>query len=82
MPPRHPTHIQHHKIHADHDLIVRRLEEYILAYKSGKPEAMMEFYHPTNFVYSDFSSSPKTPNTPSHITHTTNSPYKAHPARK
>ncbi|KAG9187087.1 hypothetical protein G6011_04958 [Alternaria panax] len=57
MPPHHPTHIQHHKAHVDHDLIVHRLEEYIRAYRSGKPEAMMESYHPTNIVYSDFSTS-------------------------
>jgi len=79
MPPHHPTHIQHHKKHADHDLIVRRLEEYIRAYKSGKPEAMMEFYHPTNFVYSDFSSSP--PNPPLSST-STNPSHKVHPAHK
>ena len=81
-PPRHPTHIQHHKKHADHDLIVRRLEEYILAYKSGKPEAMMEFYHPTNFIYSDFSSYLQTHQySLTHHTYT-NSPHKVHLAHK
>ncbi|KAF1982324.1 hypothetical protein K402DRAFT_424603 [Aulographum hederae CBS 113979] len=43
-----------HKKHADHDHIVKRLEEYIKAYRTGKPEALMEFYHPEDFVYSDF----------------------------
>lgn len=59
MPPsttgrRHAKHIQK-KQHADHDLIVKRLEEYIKAYRTGKPEVMMQFYHPNDFVYSDFS---------------------------
>ncbi|KAJ4340934.1 hypothetical protein N0V95_007366 [Ascochyta clinopodiicola] len=54
MPPRHPIHVQR-KHHGDHDLIVERLEQYIKAYRTGKPEAMMAFYHPDNFVYSDFS---------------------------
>ncbi|KAF2830262.1 hypothetical protein CC86DRAFT_436425 [Ophiobolus disseminans] len=58
MPPkhagdRHAAHIQRCD-HADHDLIVERLEEYIKAYRTGKPDAMMQFYHPENFVYSDF----------------------------
>ncbi|KAF9691792.1 hypothetical protein EKO04_010519 [Ascochyta lentis] len=54
MPPHRPTHVQK-KHHGDHDLIVGRLEQYIKAYRTGKPEAMMEFYHPDNFIYSDFS---------------------------
>lgn len=61
MPPhasnRRPVHIQK-KHHADHDLIVERLEEYIKVYRTGNPEAMMQFYHPTDFAYSDFCTLP------------------------
>jgi hypothetical protein len=55
--PNHATHIQK-KHHADHDLIVERLEEYIKVYRTGKLDAMRQFYHPDNFVYSDFCTFP------------------------
>jgi hypothetical protein len=71
--PRHATHIQK-KHHADHDLIVERLEEYIKAYRTGKPDAMMQFYHPDNFVYSDFCTFllPSTPPSPLTLSTATN----------
>ncbi|KAF2663394.1 hypothetical protein BT63DRAFT_126199 [Microthyrium microscopicum] len=53
MSPQKQLHIQQ-KHHVDHDTIMKRLDAYITAYRSGKPEAMMEFFHPENVVYSDF----------------------------
>ncbi|TGO36572.1 hypothetical protein BHYA_0121g00330 [Botrytis hyacinthi] len=56
MPPHNkkPLHVQHKK-HGDHDHIMKRMDTYIKAYKKGDTEAIMKYYHPTNFVYSDFS---------------------------
>ncbi|TID12798.1 hypothetical protein E2P81_ATG09750 [Venturia nashicola] len=41
--------------HEEHQHISARLDDYIKAYSSGNAEAMMKFYHPTNFVYQDLS---------------------------
>lgn len=51
---KHSLHVQHKK-HGDHDHIMKRMDAYIKEYKKGDTEAIMKFYHPTNFVYSDFS---------------------------
>ncbi|KAI9648097.1 hypothetical protein NHQ30_002726 [Ciborinia camelliae] len=71
----HSLHIQQRK-HNDHDHIMKRLDGYIKAYRKGDTEAIMKFYHPDNFVYSDFSTSNRQlmglEEVASHYTHTFN----------
>ncbi|ESZ96965.1 hypothetical protein SBOR_2647 [Sclerotinia borealis F-4128] len=56
----HSLHTQQRK-HGDHEHIMKRLDGYIKSYRSGDTEAIMKYYHPDNFVYSDFSVSSPLP---------------------